>query len=362
MDERVVQFRVGVMVLATLIVTAILASLFGEVPWLAHSSYYMVTVRFPEAPGVTADTPVRMNGILIGRVADIRFADDDRSVIVALKIDGNRKLYRDEVCRISNSLMGLGGDTVLEIVRAPAPEAQRTPLPTSGAEMPSGTTQDPLRAVSDLKDELVHTLGQVGVASGDLHVTLTRINNLLGTNEQRINHIIAEADETLQILRTTMTNANDIIGDPKVRANFKESAEELPKVLTKARDTAERMGVAMDTVQRNLHNLEGLTEPLGRRGETLVARMDEGTLKLNRAMDDMLRFSATLNNPNSSLGQLLNSPELYQHINRAARNIDELTRELKPVVDDARVFSDKIARHPEMLGVRGAIQRSPGIK
>ncbi len=90
--------------------------------------------------------------------------------------------------------------------------------------------------------------------------------------------------------------------------------------------------------------------------------MDEGTLKLNRAMDDMLRFSATLNNPNSSLGQLLNSPELYQHINRAARNIDELTRELKPVVDDARVFSDKIARHPEMLGVRGAIQRSPGIK
>jgi phospholipid/cholesterol/gamma-HCH transport system substrate-binding protein len=49
-------------------------------------------------------------------------------------------------------------------------------------------------------------------------------------------------------------------------------------------------------------------------------------------------------------------------MNRAAKNIDELTRQLKPILDDARVFSDKIARHPESLGVRGVIDRKPGIK
>jgi phospholipid/cholesterol/gamma-HCH transport system substrate-binding protein len=59
---------------------------------------------------------------------------------------------------------------------------------------------------------------------------------------------------------------------------------------------------------------------------------------------------------------LVTNPELYQHINRAAKNIDEVSRQLKPIVDDARVFSDKIARHPEMLGVRGAVQKSTGIK
>ena len=35
---------------------------------------------------------------------------------------------------------------------------------------------------------------------------------------------------------------------------------------------------------------------------------------------------------------------------------------LPPIVNDARVFTDKIARHPEVLGVRGAIKKSPGIK
>ena len=80
-------------------------------------------------------------------------------------------------------------------------------------------------------------------------------------------------------------------------------------------------------------------------------------------MDEMLAVQPDAEqSQQGSLGQLLNNPELYQHLNRAAKNIDELTRQLKPILDDARVFSDKIARHPETLGVRGAIQRSPGIK
>ena len=101
---------------------------------------------------------------------------------------------------------------------------------------------------------------------------------------------------------------------------------------------------------------------MGENGETLVNGMIKGTEKLNLAMNEMLAFSKTLNSPNGTFGQLANNPELAQHICRAVKNIDELTRQLKPIIDNARVFSDKIARHPEVLGVRGAIQHSPGIK
>ena len=76
----------------------------------------------------------------------------------------------------------------------------------------------------------------------------------------------------------------------------------------------------------------------------------------------MLKFSQDLNNPQGSIGRLLHDPELYQHVNRAAKNIDELSRELKPILADVRVFTDKVARHPESLGVRGAMQKSTGLK
>ena len=44
------------------------------------------------------------------------------------------------------------------------------------------------------------------------------------------------------------------------------------------------------------------------------------------------------------------------------KNVDELTRDLKPILYDVRDFTDKISRHPELLGVRGAIKKDAGLK
>ena len=73
-------------------------------------------------------------------------------------------------------------------------------------------------------------------------------------------------------------------------------------------------------------------------------------------------FSEALNGSGGSLGALLHDKELYQHVTHIAKNLDELSRDLKPIAKNVWIFTDKIARHPEVLGVRGAIQRSPGLK
>jgi phospholipid/cholesterol/gamma-HCH transport system substrate-binding protein len=52
---------------------------------------------------------------------------------------------------------------------------------------------------------------------------------------------------------------------------------------------------------------------------------------------------------------------LYDRLNHAARNLDEVSQRLKPIVDDARVFMDKVARHPG-APIRDAIRPGPGIK
>ena len=58
MDERVMQFRVGVMFLATLLITGILLVMFGKLPTLIGHNYE-IQVLFDYASGVTKDTPVR---------------------------------------------------------------------------------------------------------------------------------------------------------------------------------------------------------------------------------------------------------------------------------------------------------------
>ena len=47
-----------------------------------------------------------------------------------------------------------------------------------------------------------------------------------------------------------------------------------------------------------------------------------------------------------TLGMLINDPDLYLRLERAAANVEEITRRVMPIVDDARIAVDKVARDP----------------
>jgi phospholipid/cholesterol/gamma-HCH transport system substrate-binding protein len=108
--------------------------------------------------------------------------------------------------------------------------------------------------------------------------------------------------------------------------------------------------------------VEGFTRPLGERGPALIGNLEKGTRNLNALVSDLTIFTDKLNSSEGTIGMLMNDPQLYQHLNRAAKNIDDITREMKPIKDDLRVFTDKIARHPESLGAKGIFENKPGIK
>ncbi|MEO2021361.1 MAG: MlaD family protein, partial [Pirellulaceae bacterium] len=75
MDERVLKFRVGVVVLTATIVTAILIVMFGAIPDFT-GTYYQLNIEFPAAPGVGRNSPVLKSGVPIGRVTDVDLQDD----------------------------------------------------------------------------------------------------------------------------------------------------------------------------------------------------------------------------------------------------------------------------------------------
>ena len=144
-----------------------------------------------------------------------------------------------------------------------------------------------------------------------------------------------------------------MIGNEKVRENLRVAISELPQLLTDTRGAMNTMRTTVESVDRNLRNLEGFTGPLGDRGEEIVNRADQAIARLDDMLGEMSDFGKKLNSGEGSLGQLMRNPDLYQHLNAAAKNIEQITCQMKPILADARVFSDKIARRPELLGVRG---------
>jgi phospholipid/cholesterol/gamma-HCH transport system substrate-binding protein len=399
MDDRVIKFRVGVMVLSTIIIAGILLLLFGDTQSLARRTY-TIYIHFADAPGVTEGTPVRKSGILIGRVASVRFAEQG-GAIVECHIDKDVKLYHSEVPEVTGSL--LGGDVVIQFVRRvrtaptepmPPPAAPadkpaeagkqglRDPASTLTAQKngqpktPAGPDQvvqpdeyiegivapSPMQFIANMQGDMNEAIKALSNAGNEVSKLANNINKILEDNDSQINRIIGETEEAIKTFQNAMNNVNEIIGDEKVRANFKEILDGMPKLLTDSRETMNTIRTTVEGVDRNLRNLEGFTGPLGERGDEIVARVDRSVARLDELLGIMSDFGRKLNSGQGTLGALMSDKELYNSLNAAARNIECVTRELKPIISDVRVFSDRIARHPEILGVRGAIQRSPGNK
>jgi len=342
------------MVVATLIITAIMILLFGELPSLVQSNY-TVYVHFPDARGVTQDTPVRKSGILIGRVTEVAFADGG-GVLVTCKIRDDVRLYRNEVCRASGSLLG---DAELEFIKEnglPEGEVQ------DGDLLVGVVTADPLRVVGNLEGDLTEAIGSIARTSDQVGKLASQVNDLLQGNGEQFGRVVDKVEANLDSLQVTLNGVNDILGKPQLKANIEQSLADLPAAIADVRKIIADFQNTISLADRSLDNLASFTEPLRDRGGPLMDNIDSATRRMDDLLAELLQFSRALNSSEGSLNQFLNNPDLYQRLDRVMCNVEHLTRDLRPVVRDARVFSDKISRHPEKLGVRGAIERSTGVK
>ena len=394
MDERVIKFRVGVMVLATLFIAGILVLLFGDTPSLVRDDY-TIYMHFEDAPGVSEGTPVRKSGILIGRVRSVRFADQG-GVIVEAEIYRNIKLYHSEVPQVSGSL--LGGDVVIQFVRrsstvpsepATVPDATgqagqvpsvltgaadqepikpAAPLPGPDQEVQPGeyiegtVAPNAFQVISNMQGDLGEAIKALSNAGNEVSKLAANVNKVLESNDEQINRIIGETETAITTFQTAMNNINDVIGDPQVRDNLKKMADNLPQLLDDSRSTVNTIRTTMEGVDRNLRNMEGFTGPLGERGDEIVNRIDRSVGQLDELLGIMSDFGRKLNSGQGSLNKLMNDPELYNSLLASAQNVQCVTQELKPIMSDVRIFTDRIARHPEVIGLGGAIRKSPGTK
>ena len=373
MDERVMQFRVGVMFLATLLITGILLVMFGKLPSLMGRTYE-VQVEFDDAGGVTKDTPVRKSGILIGRVKSVKLIDKDAKVLITAEIQADKSIYQNEDCYVTRNL--LSGDTAMSFMFVPGkpgagePIVPGTVLQGSISDDPTGLKQElqkPINTVMDTGEALKKASEQLGAAAkrvedildpetqknvqsvlGDAAVSLATIREMLGDEENR-----EKLSQAMQKLPDTLDNMN---------ATFRSTDEALrsftQRSTTDGRTAVERM---VDTINMTERTMRKFSESPGNGEPAPVDQIAMAMENIGEITSLMRSIMERIEQGEGSLGALMNDRQLYNRLNCAAKNIEDVSRQLKPIVSDVRVFTDKIARHPGVI-VRDAVKPGVGIK
>ncbi len=374
MSDRRMSYRVGVMVIGTMIIAAFLITMSSRGCTSLTGGQYEIIVMLDEAPGVGIYTPVRKNGILVGRVTKISNGDQ---VTVVVSINKSQAIRRSDRCRVSTSLLG---DAALDFVSAEGTPSVEYLEP--GETIQGIITVNPLEMFAKMQSDLQPTLKAVAHAGEEVATLAASMNHFLGNSGSdfgRIEVIMSKSEKAIDTFTQSMKSFGSFVGDEEMRSLIKQGLLEFPSVVTEAKHTMQDARQAIIAIEKtfvaaneNLRNLQGLTRPLGDNGEQIATSIISSAKSLEAVMDELLVFTQSVNSSEGSLSLFLNDRDLYEntvqlikntnhtviHINSMTRNFE---RRMRPILDDVRVASDKIAREPGRL-IGGAFNRHPSMK
>ena len=121
MNRSAIDLWVGIFVAAGLAGLLFLALKVGNLASFNTAPAYQVYAKFANIGGLKARAPVKSAGVVIGRVADIRFDNESYEALVAINLDAAYQFPRDTTAKILTSgilgeqYIGLeaGGDGVM---------------------------------------------------------------------------------------------------------------------------------------------------------------------------------------------------------------------------------------------------------
>ena len=254
-----------------------------------------------------------------------------------------------------------------------APEEEKMALEplTDGDFISDGiVAANPLRVLVNLEQNISTAFASIQNAGDEVAQVARSVNGALDRTEGAVPRLLEKTETALDGLSDTMRAVQNLLGDEELTAQLQQSLREMPLFIRETRETLALARTTLDSFQQvseranvNLENLEQFTGPLGQRADELYVEIQRSAVELRRALTNISQFSESLRDGQGTIGRLANDDELYVSITQVVANAEEVTRRLRPIVEDVRIFTDKIARDPIQLGLRGALDRRPsGLK
>ncbi len=370
MNERVMQFRIGMFVIVAGLVLAMLLVWFGESPTLFREHRFLA-VHYEQAPGVAEGIPVRKSGIRIGEVVAIQF--DERpgqpdGVIVTLSLDGKYRIRDGSVPKITR---GLIGDVWIDMLPGAGSEPMRLGLtPTAAmADIIEGiVAPDPskaLAAATDAFQNVKGTLEAIETAAKGISALSKKAESIdefllsfrdmgqrVGMLAQRLDAVVKENGDDIKPALASLRQVADGVNstfDAETRENVKA--------------TVKQLAASSVRLDRMLSELGPLATDLGSGpNRTASTGMGQTVARLNRISYDLSILTQALTdgrgklNPNGTIQKLLTQPELYNNVNSVTGGATRVVVLAEKVLTNLNRFAERIANDPAALG-RGMLQR-----
>ena len=256
------------------------------------TSYKTFYVEYDNVEGLTASAPITLNGLVIGKVNEIKFSNASGNLIVEMQIKSDFPISKSSIATIYES--GLIGGKQIMIV----PNLKDQNMAVTGDKLQSGVKLGLTDLLAEKMAPLQVKLDKVLLNADQM---LTGINNVLDKKgQQDLKDALSELSQTIAQFHKASENINGMLADNK--ANINGIVTDFHKVSTNF------VAVSDSLKQANL-------------GKT--ARDLQVTLK---RVDEIM---AGLNSGKGTAGKMLKDDALYNNLTETSKELELLLQDLR---------------------------------
>lgn len=204
MSKPRTQFTVGLFVLFTLVLMAVLVLQFSKGNSLFRKTYTIV-LEASDVGGLKNKASVLLSGVQIGSVSSIRLAPEGTNVFIDLKIYNDYQLHNDATFRIDQS--GFLGDPYVSVIAGKNTGSLLTNLSTAHLQEPF-QLMEVARSAADFIKDVKQTEQKLDAAIVDVRrnllneQTLTNLSFTIATLKQASQDALGTVDNMDSLIKT----------------------------------------------------------------------------------------------------------------------------------------------------------------
>ena len=325
------ELKIGIVAAIAVILASVLIVSVGGTGGFFWQKYQLKT-RFTNVQGLKTGAVVRVAGVEVGKVDEIKFVGPE--VEVDLKVNKDQRERITTESRASIGSLSLLGEPVIDIT----PSTQGTPL-EDGAFIPSTRAAGQL---SDVATSATESLEQATALLRDIRAGKGTVGRLFSDDQlyKEITAFVQAAEGVTNNLRKGEGTLGRLIRDPAAYERLSSSLDNL------------------QTITKRINSGEG---SLGR-----LLNDDALVNSLTSASGNVDQIAANLRKGEGTAGKLLTDKELYDRFNSLAGRLDNVVTELQTgegtagrLLQDKQLYENMNAAVGELRALLGDIRKDP---
>jgi phospholipid/cholesterol/gamma-HCH transport system substrate-binding protein len=264
------------------------------------SSETVLYARYSHVDGLAVSKPVLINGFQIGRVDKLQLQPDG-SILATLKIKGKYEIPKSSIAKLESTDL-LGSKAIVMALGSGDDYAQ------DGDTLNANVQKGILETVQPVQKKAEMIIGK-------MDSILTSVNSILNPNFQKnVDKSFNSISSTLASLESTSKKVDNLVGSEGSR---------ISAILANVEAISGNLKQNNQKISAILNNINSITD------QVAAANFKQTLDNANKAVVDLQTIVGKINNGQGSLGLLVNDTKLYDNLNNASKNLDNLMIDLK---------------------------------